>query len=128
VPEELLMSRLITEVGLKPVEQPEDRLLSFCSITILDKIVIRDLKIIEGNNGLFVAMPSRRLTFHCHKCHAKNHLRANFCNHCGTRFSKSPEREKLYSDVAHPINRKAREEVNEAVLGEFENSENLTLR
>ena len=49
----------ITEVRIKLMENPEDRLRGFCSITFDDCFVVRDLKIIEGNNGPFVAMPSR---------------------------------------------------------------------
>jgi stage V sporulation protein G len=64
----------ITEVRIKLMENPEDRLRGFCSITFDGSFVIRDLKIIEGNNGPFVAMPSRKLTSNCRKCRSKNHL------------------------------------------------------
>ena len=73
----------ITEVRIKLTEDSDDRLQAFCSITFDDCFVIRDLKIIEGANGPFVAMPSRKLTAHCPKCGCKNHLRAGFCNQCG---------------------------------------------
>ncbi len=65
----------ITEVRIKLMENSEDRLRGFCSITFDDCFVVRDLKIIEGNNGPFVAMPSRKLTSNCSKCRTKNHLR-----------------------------------------------------
>ncbi|NIO41765.1 MAG: stage V sporulation protein G, partial [Burkholderiales bacterium] len=58
------------------MEESEDRLRAFCSITFDDCFVVRDLKIIEGNSGPFVAMPSRKLTSHCPECGSKNHLRA----------------------------------------------------
>ena len=48
----------ITEVNVFPVN--EDRLKAYVSITIDDCFVVRDLKIIKGNNGLFVAMPSKK--------------------------------------------------------------------
>ena len=70
----------ITEVRIKLMDDPSDRLLAFCSITIDDAFVIRDLKIIEGTNGPFVAMPSRKLTSHCPQCGCKNHLRSAYCN------------------------------------------------
>ncbi|MEM7453694.1 MAG: septation protein SpoVG family protein, partial [Planctomycetota bacterium] len=76
----------ITEVRIKLMEGSEDRLRGFCSITFDDCFVVRDLKIIEGNNGPFVAMPSRKLTSHCKSCRTKNHLRARFCNNCGARL------------------------------------------
>ena len=51
----------ITEVRVKIIGGPEDKLQGFCSITIDDAFVIRDLKIINGSKGSFVAMPSRKL-------------------------------------------------------------------
>ena len=79
----------ITEVRLKLMDEPGERLKAFCSITFDDAFVVRDLKIIEGTNGPFVAMPSRKLTAHCPNCRCKNHLRAAFCNQCGTRLRES---------------------------------------
>ena len=115
----------ITEVRIKLMESAEDRLRGFCSITFDDCFVVRDLKIIEGNNGPFVAMPSRKLTSHCGKCRTKNHLRARFCNHCGNRL-KSEElaydqdgRAKLYADIAHPVNAQCREMIQNRVIEEL---------
>lgn len=115
----------ITEVRIKLMEEAGERLQAFCSITFDDCFVIRDLKIIEGSNGPFVAMPSRKLTAHCPQCGCKNHLRANFCNQCGLRLShehapKDDEgRAKLYADIAHPINSSCREMIQERVIREF---------
>ena len=47
----------ITEVRVKLLDNQPDKLRGFASITIDDSIVVRDLKIIEGANGLFIAMP-----------------------------------------------------------------------
>lgn len=115
----------ITEVRIKLMENSEDRLRAFCSITFDDCFVIRDLKIIEGNSGPFVAMPSRKLTCHCRSCNSKNHMRARFCNHCGQRLPvdkfdvDDQGRAKLYADIAHPINAECREQIQERVIGEF---------
>ena len=115
----------ITEVRIKLMEEPGERLKAFCSITFDDCFVIRDLKIIEGTNGPFVAMPSRKLTSHCPKCSTKNHLRASFCNQCGGRLSEdravkdADGRAKLYADIAHPINAECREMIQERVISEF---------
>ena len=115
----------ITEVRIKLMENSEDRLRAFCSITFDDSFVVRDLKIIEGNNGPFVAMPSRKLTSHCRECHSKNHLRARFCNQCGKRLGTDhvgfdqQGRAKLYADIAHPINARCREQIQDRVIGEF---------
>ena len=67
----------ITEVRVKLMNDPNDRLLGFCSVTLDGSFVIRDLKIIQGGKGPFVAMPSRRLMDRCPGCHQKNHLRAS---------------------------------------------------
>ena len=80
----------ITEVRIKLMEDAGERLQAFCSITFDDCFVIRDLKIIEGANGPFVAMPSRKLTSHCPQCGCKNHLRAHYCNQCGVRSEGRP--------------------------------------
>jgi stage V sporulation protein G len=115
----------ITEVRCKLMEDPDDRLRAFCSITFDNCFVVRDLKIIDGASGPFVAMPSRKLTFHCTKCGGKNHLRANYCNQCGSRMreqqhSRDQEgRSKLYADIAHPINAECREQIQNRVIEEF---------
>ncbi len=114
----------ITEIRIKLMEESEDRLRAFCSITIDNSFVVRDLKIIDGTSGPFVAMPSRKLAGHCPRCGYKNHLRASYCNHCGARLSPSNEAsfdspQKLYADVAHPINSECREMIQNAVLDEF---------
>jgi stage V sporulation protein G len=116
----------ITEVRIKLMEEPGERLKAFCSITFDDCFVVRDLKIIEGANGPFVAMPSRKLTAHCGNCHTKNHLRASFCNQCGARMKETPAtrddegRAKLYADIAHPINSSCREMIQQRVIAAFE--------
>lgn len=111
----------ITEIRIKLMEGSEDRLRAFCSITIDQSFVVRDLKIIDGSHGPFVAMPSRKLTGHCNRCGSKNHLRASFCNQCGAKlFSGSIDSpQKLYADVAHPINSECREMIQNAVIEEF---------
>ncbi|QDT04421.1 Putative septation protein SpoVG [Rubripirellula lacrimiformis] len=115
----------ITEIRIKLMEGSEDRLRAFCSITIDNAFVIRDLKIIDGTSGPFVAMPSRKLSGHCGRCNHKNHLRASYCNHCGAKLQSdggdnfdSPQ--KLYADVAHPINSECRELIQNAVITEFD--------
>lgn len=115
----------ITEIRIKLMESSEDRLRAFCSITIDESFVVRDLKIIDGTNGPFVAMPSRKLSGHCHRCNHKNHLRAGYCNNCGVKLNfdsdggyDSPQ--KLYADVAHPINSECREIIQNAVIKEFD--------
>ena len=115
----------ITEVRIKLMEDSDDRLQAFCSITIDDCFVIRDLKIIEGTSGPFVAMPSRKLTSHCPHCGTKNHLRSGYCNNCGGRLKEDRTirdqdgRAKLYADIAHPINSQCREMIQKRVIEEY---------
>lgn len=116
----------ITEVRIKLMDEPGERLKAFCSITFDDCFVVRDLKIIEGASGPFVAMPSRKLTVHCPKCRSKNHLRALYCNQCGKRLEENTAlkdeegRIKLYADIAHPINSTCREMIQTKVITAFE--------
>ena len=118
----------ITEVRIKLMEDnsgSNERLQAFCSITFDDMFVIRDLKIIEGAKGFFVAMPSRKLTDRCHNCGTKNHLRSRFCNQCGSRLDENRAirdadgRAKLHADIAHPINSMCREKIQSAVLSSY---------
>lgn len=118
----------ITEVRIKLMEDnsgSNERLQAFCSITFDDMFVIRDLKIIEGAKGFFVAMPSRKLTDRCHHCGTKNHLRSRFCNQCGSRLDENRAirdadgRAKLHADIAHPINSMCREKIQGAVLASY---------
>jgi stage V sporulation protein G len=77
----------ITEVRVFPVD--EDKLKAFVSIVIDDCFVISDIKIINGNNGLFISMPSKK---------RKN----------GT-----------FRDIAHPLNNETRKKIEEKVLGRY---------
>ena len=115
---------VITEVRIKLMEDnnENERLQAFCSVTFDNAFVIRDLKIIEGTKGSFVAMPSRKLTDRCGQCGCKNHLRARFCNQCGGKLDENRAtrdadgRAKLHADIAHPINSACREVIQTAVL------------
>ncbi len=108
------------------MEEAGERLQAFCSVTFDDAFVVRDLKIIEGTAGPFVAMPSRKLTAHCPQCGCKNHLRAGYCNQCGGRLREQAAardddgRAKLYADIAHPINAACREMIQQRVINAYE--------
>lgn len=80
----------ITEVNVYPVN--EDRLKAYVSITIDACFVVRDLKVIRGNTGLFVAMPSKK------------------------------RKDGQFKDVAHPLNQETREEIERAVFEAYENA------
>jgi stage V sporulation protein G len=121
----------ITEVRIKLMDDPNDRLQGFCSITFDGSFVIRDLKIIQGTKGPFVAMPSRKLTDRCPRCGTKNHLRARFCNDCSAELDEdravkdNDGRAKLYADISHPINSACRDTIQRRVLESFESEKIL---
>src|SRR3989304_878828 len=81
----------ITRVAVRPVEM--NKVKAMVSITIDDSFVVHGLRVVEGERGFFVAMPSRRL----------------------------PSGE--YRDIAHPINTETREMIEGLVLEEFRKTE-----
>lgn len=83
----------ITSVNVRKIEKENSRMKGIVSILIDDCFAVHDIKVIEGDNGLFVAMPSRR-------------------NAVGD-----------YRDVAHPINQETREMFNQVILEEYEKAE-----
>ncbi len=123
----------ISEIRVKLVENRTDRLKAFCSVTFDNAFVVRDLKIIEGTDGYFVAMPSRKLTDHCPSCSFKNPLRSKYCSECGARLDDARNRRrstsgrtKLHADVAHPINQQAREYIQGKIVEAYEREVELS--
>jgi stage V sporulation protein G len=116
----------LTEIRIKLLQSTRDKLRAFASITIDDALVLRDVKIIVGQKGLFVAMPSRKLCDRCPSCAGKNHIRSRYCSDCGARLYESRGdldergRPRLYADVCHPINQEARDLVQRMVLRAYE--------
>lgn len=89
----------ITEVKVFPVN--EERLKAYVTITLEGVFVVRDLKIIKGNEGLFVAMPSKK------------------------------RKDGQFKDIAHPLNQETRNDIEQAVFDAYEKEirsmgENLT--
>ncbi|MCA9059282.1 MAG: SpoVG family protein, partial [Planctomycetaceae bacterium] len=116
----------ITEVRIKLVTDLDDRLRAFCSITFDQEFVVRDLKIIQGQRGYFVAMPSRKIMERCHRCSGKNEVRARYCSNCGAQLASTPRPEeasgkaRMFADIAHPINAECRQRIENTVLAAFE--------
>lgn len=80
----------ITGVTIRPFSGGDDKLRAFASIILNNAFIIKDLKIIEGNNGRFVAMPSRR------------------------------GKDGVFRDVAHPLNQEMRDYVEKTILVAYE--------
>src|SRR5690348_16013657 len=124
------MSMQLSEVRVSLCDTHGGRLKAFCSLTFDNTFVIRDVKLIEGNDGLFLAMPSRKLCDRCRRCGEKNHLRARFCNNCGQRLdenrsmkiqgSPAGSRLKLHADIAHPINAECRLEIERRAVSAYQ--------
>lgn len=81
----------ISDVRVRIVQKDDIKLKAVASITIDDCFVVHDIKVIEGNEGHFVAMPSRKTS------------------------------DGEYKDIAHPINTETRQQLIDAVLDAFKN-------
>jgi stage V sporulation protein G len=79
----------ITDVRVRKVTK-EGKMKAVVSITLDDQFVVHDIKVIEGEKGKFIAMPSRRAT------------------------------DGEYRDIAHPINSDTRERIQSIILAEYE--------
>ncbi|MBR2189103.1 MAG: septation regulator SpoVG [Eubacterium sp.] len=86
----------ITDVRIRRVTKEEGKMKAFVSITIDEEFVVHDIKVIEGEKGLFIAMPSR----------------------------KTADGE--YRDIAHPINSETRARIQEIILEKYIETENET--
>jgi stage V sporulation protein G len=81
----------ITDIRIRRIEA-EGKMKAVVSVTFDNEFVVHDIKIIESQNGLFIAMPSR----------------------------KTPDGE--FKDIAHPINSTAREKLQKAILEKYEST------
>ena len=79
----------ITDVRVRKVNS-EGKMKAVVSVTFDNQFVVHDIKVIDGQNGTFIAMPSRR----------------------------TPDGE--FKDIAHPINSETREMIQKAILEEYE--------
>src|SRR3989338_1485730 len=121
----------ITEVRIfQKKEDADKKLRAFATITFDQRFVVRDIKIIEGSKGLFVAMPSRRAKEPCPRCKHRNVVRSHYCNQCGAKLEvavkdepgKVDESARLneHRDIAHPITAECREYIQNIVLEAYE--------
>jgi stage V sporulation protein G len=123
---------VITEVRVFLKEGQDKKLKAYATVTFDNCFVVRNIKVIEGQKGLFVAMPSRKMKEACPKCRFKNVVRSKYCNNCGSSLdgiarpvAKSPEeeasvRQSEHKDIAHPITLEFRELIQKKVLDAFE--------
>jgi len=115
----------ITEVRVILKDSPDKKLKAYATVTFDNVFVVRDIKVIEGAAGLFIAMPSRKVKHPCPKCAYKNELRSKYCNHCASplpaefaaqRGEEMPASQTEHKDIAHPITQPFRENLQKKVL------------
>lgn len=112
----------ITEVRIKLLKDDE-RLKAFASMVMDDCFVLRDCKVIQRENRMFISMPSRHMQKHCPYCGIKNKFSAKFCNDCGRRLpitGRIGNEMRKYFDIAHPITDECRREIEKEVLAAYE--------
>lgn len=113
----------ITDVRIKLSTKKGNRVKAFATITFDNAFVVRDLRIIEGHSGLFVAMPSRPLKDPCPKCGYRNPVRGKFCAGCGSelKITEIPETDdkNLHRDVAHPITQEMRDYIHNKIIDAY---------
>lgn len=116
----------ITEVRVTLKESEDKKLKAFATITFDNAFVVRDLKVIEGKKGLFVAMPSRKVTYPCTKCGHRNASKDKFCANCGSKIAPRREekfddegRQNEHRDIAHPITPESREYIQGRVIDAY---------
>jgi len=122
----------ITEVRIFLKEGPDKKLKAYATLTLDNSFVVRNVKVIQGNKGLFVAMPSRKIRESCPKCNYKNAVRSKFCNQCGSNLPQpqahdphtaSAVRQSEHKDIAHPITLECRELIQKKVLSAYESEQ-----
>jgi len=119
----------ITEVRIFPKESPDKKLRAYATVTFDNVFVVRNIKVIEGSTGLFIAMPSRKIKHPCPKCNFKNESKSKYCNTCGTQLplvqrpvtpSDINNLQSEHKDIAHPITQTFREYLQKTVLDAYE--------
>jgi stage V sporulation protein G len=115
----------ITEVKISLREGGNKKLKAYATVTFDDCFVVRNIKVIEGNSGLFVAMPARKMKQFCPRCGKKIDLKSRYCSQCGAQLpppSKDMEQTKasqIHQDIAHPINQQFRDYLQKKVLDAY---------
>ena len=113
----------ITEVRVFLKEGQDKKLKAYTTVTFDHALVIRNIKVIQGSEGMFIAMPSRKLKFSCPKCHFKNEIGSKYCGKCGTLLPSEqkaedddPDNKSQHRDIAHPITKEFRDYLQKQVL------------
>ena len=118
----------ITEVRVFLKEGQDKKLKAYTTVTFDNCLVIRNIKVIQGADSMFIAMPSRKLKFSCPKCNFKNEVGSKYCNKCGALLPSEQKAEdddmdakSQHRDVAHPITKEFRDYLQTKVLEAYKN-------
>lgn len=112
----------ITEIRIFPKEGQDKKLKAYTTVTFDGVFVVRNIKVIQGSTGLFIAMPSRKMKHSCPKCNFKNEISSKFCNQCGASLPLTreediaPDAKAEHRDIAHPITQEFREYLQAKIL------------
>ena len=124
---EITEVRVALREGTTEGNPGERRLKAYATLTFDHCFVVRNIKIIDGRNGLFVAMPSRRPKATCPKCGFKADAGGRYCARCGAAQPSAPpaasskeSESQAHRDIAHPITAAFRQELQEKVLEAYE--------
>ena len=116
----------ITETRIFVKEGQDKKLKAYATVTFDDAFVVRNIKVIQGAGGIFIAMPSRKLKISCSRCNFKNEVGSKYCNQCGTEMKLESDEEKArdakteHRDIAHPILQQFRDYLQSEVLKAYE--------
>lgn len=120
----------ITEVRIFLKDSPDKKLKAYATVTFDSCFVVRNIKVIEGTSGVFIAMPSRKMKTPCPKCGFRNEVRSKYCNQCASPLplvsapisgeSQATDMQSEHKDIAHPITQEFREQLQKKVLAAYE--------
>lgn len=117
----------VTETRVFLKEGADKKLKAYATVTFDNAFVVRNIKIIQGLDGLFIAMPSRKLKISCTSCYNKNDVGSAYCNKCGKTLptghdvpTDEPASREQHRDIAHPITKSFREYLEAKVLDAYQ--------
>ncbi|MCU0651594.1 MAG: septation protein SpoVG family protein [Candidatus Omnitrophica bacterium] len=118
----------ITEVRMFLKDSPDKKLKAYATVTFDNCFVVRNIKVIEGTKGVFIAMPSRKIKQPCSKCGFKNEARSKYCNQCAAQLPIVPVTttadanngvQSDQKDIAHPITQSFRDYLQKRILDAY---------
>jgi len=112
----------ITETRIFIKEGQDRKLKAYATVTFDDTFVVRNIKVIQGASGVFIAMPSRKMKYPCLRCSFKNEIGSQYCNQCGAELKPVSDEEMAHDakaehrDIAHPISQQFRDYLQSEIL------------